>query len=76
VTMQTGCIDENYFEPYDIRVNMSFAEWLKLAESGPSASRGPNLRPDETLTGPKATVFDLRVVMHNANMFRRPVDKN
>lgn len=36
--MQTGCIDENYFEPYDIRVNMSFAEWLKLADSGPSAS--------------------------------------
>ncbi len=37
--MQTGCIDENYFEPYDIRVNMSFAEWLKLAESRPSASK-------------------------------------
>lgn len=35
--MQTGCIDENYFEPYDIRVNMSFAEWLKLAESRRSA---------------------------------------
>ncbi len=35
--MQTGCIDENYFEPYDIRVNMSFAEWLKLAVSGMAA---------------------------------------
>lgn len=44
--MQTGCIDENYFEPYDIRVNMSFAEWLKLAVSGLSALGTTNSNAD------------------------------